>query len=64
MARNARQLSANLQLERMYETVPASNGSAAAHTVVRCTLADLARAMNLCIKDAGCSIEGRASAMR
>ena len=43
---------ANLPLERMYETVPAPDGSAAVHTVVRCTLADLARATNLRVEDA------------
>ncbi|KAF8499008.1 acyl-CoA N-acyltransferase [Russula emetica] len=42
----------NLPLERMYETVPAPDGSAAVHTVVRCTLADLARATNLRVEDA------------
>jgi hypothetical protein len=44
--------STNLPLERMYETVPAPDGSAAVHTVVRCALADLARATNLRVEDA------------
>ena len=39
-------------IERTYETVPASDGSAAVHTVVNCTLADLARATNLRVEDA------------
>jgi len=39
-------------LDRTYETVPAPDGSAAVHTVVRCTLADLARATNLRVEDA------------
>ena len=43
---------AQVPLDRMYETVPAQDGSAAVHTVVRCTLADLARATNLRVEDA------------
>jgi histone acetyltransferase HTATIP/histone acetyltransferase MYST1 len=39
-------------LDRTYETVPAQDGSAAVHTIVRCTLADLARATNLRVEDA------------
>ncbi|KAI0271707.1 acyl-CoA N-acyltransferase [Gloeopeniophorella convolvens] len=41
-----------LQLARTYETVPAPDGSAAVHVVVRCALADLARATNLRVEDA------------
>jgi histone acetyltransferase HTATIP/histone acetyltransferase MYST1 len=41
-----------MQLERTYETVPAPDGSAAVHVVVRCTLADLACATNLRVEDA------------
>jgi hypothetical protein len=43
---------ANTQLEKTYETVAAPDGSAAVHAVVRCTLADLARATNLRVEDA------------
>jgi hypothetical protein len=43
---------AHVPLDRTYETVPAQDGSAAVHTVVRCTLADLARATNLRVEDA------------
>ncbi len=43
---------ANVPLERTYETVPAPDGSAAVHTMVRCTLSDLARATNLRVEDA------------
>jgi hypothetical protein len=43
---------ASNQLERTYETVPALDGSAAVHVIVRCTLADLARATNLRVEDA------------
>jgi histone acetyltransferase HTATIP/histone acetyltransferase MYST1 len=39
-------------IERTYETVPATDGSAAVHTMVHCTLADLARATNLRVEDA------------
>jgi len=40
------------QLETMYETVSAPDGSASVHAVVRCALADLARATNLRVEDA------------
>jgi len=43
---------AHVQLDKTYETVPAPDGSAAVHAVVRCTLADLARATNLRVEDA------------
>ena len=43
---------AYMPLERTYETVSALDGSAAVHVVVRCTLADLARATNLRVEDA------------
>jgi hypothetical protein len=43
---------AHMQLERTYETVPALDGSAAVHVLVRCTLADLASATNLRVEDA------------
>lgn len=43
---------APVPIERTYETVPAPDGSAAVHTVVHCTLADLARATNLRVEDA------------
>jgi hypothetical protein len=43
---------ASIQLQRTYETVPALDGSAAVHVVVRCTLADLAHATNLRVEDA------------
>ena len=36
----------------MYETMPVQDGSAAVHTVVHCTLADLACTMNLRVKNA------------
>ena len=42
----------HVQLDKTYETVPAPDGSAAVHAVVRCTLADLARATNLRVEDA------------
>ena len=38
-------------LDKMYETMPVQDGSAAVHTVVHCTLADLACTMNLRVKD-------------
>lgn len=43
---------AHMQLERVYETVPAPDGSAAVHVVARCSLAELARATNLRVEDA------------
>ena len=39
-------------LDKMYETMPVQDGSAAVHTVVHCTLADLMCTMNLHVKDA------------
>ncbi|KAI0307421.1 acyl-CoA N-acyltransferase [Multifurca ochricompacta] len=51
-AGSASPLALPVQLERTYETVPASDGSAAVHVVVHCTLADLARATNLRVEDA------------
>ena len=39
-------------LDKMYETMPVQDGSTAVHTVVHCTLADLACMMNLHVKDA------------
>ncbi|KAI9510638.1 acyl-CoA N-acyltransferase [Russula earlei] len=49
--------SAPMQLEMMYETVPAPDGSAVVHTVVRCTLAELAHATNLRIEDAAFALK-------
>ena len=39
-------------LDKMYETMPVQDGSAAVHTVMHCTLADLACTMNLRVKNA------------
>ena len=45
-------LTAQVPLDKMYETMPVQDGSAAVHIVVHCTLADLACMMNLRVKDA------------
>ncbi|KAH9992121.1 acyl-CoA N-acyltransferase [Russula vinacea] len=49
---------AQVPLDKMYETVPAQDGSAAVHTVVHCMLADLARATNLRVEDAAFALNG------
>ena len=43
---------AQVPLDKMYETMPVQDGSAAVHTIVHCTLADLTCTMNLHVKDA------------
>ncbi|KAH9989349.1 hypothetical protein BJV77DRAFT_1069561 [Russula vinacea] len=48
-------------LDKMYETMPVQDGSAAVHTVVHCTLADLMCTMNLRVKDAAFALNGWAA---